>query len=129
MIKEFVFNGRDNSTDLILKSNRVPVSLASVNRIDLVVDGSVLVSDIVAGSGVIIWDQNITEEVGKVMIKIGMLLPASKRLAVGIYDFDLIVYDGDNTNGIVWRSSKSNNVMRVDNVALTTTTTTTTTTV
>ena len=127
MIKEFIFNGRDNSTDLILKSNRVAVSLVSVNRIDLVVDGSVLVSDVVAGSGVIIWDQSITEEVGKVMIKIGTLA-ANQRLAIGVYDFDLIVYDNDNPNGIVWRSSKNSNVMRVANVALTTTTTTTTTT-
>lgn len=119
-----VFNGRDNSVDLILNENGSAKDLSSITRIDVVVDGSVKLSETNKASGNVQWDVGTT---GKVIIKLGTLAP-SQRLAAGVYDFDLILYDATNTKGVIWRSSKNSKVLRVINVAITTTTTTTTTT-
>lgn len=130
-INEIVYNGRDNSIDLILKATNdagqvVAVSTAGFTRIDFVVDGSVVISEINGSSGKIVWDQSVTGVLGKVIVRLGQLTGAD-RLRVGTYDFDLIVYDAANTNGIVWRTSKNSKVLNVVNVAWTTTTSTSTT--
>lgn len=124
MDEEIVFNGRDNSVDLILKEDGSAKDLSSITRIDVVVDGSVKLSETNKSTGNIQWDVGTT---GKVIIKLGTLAP-SQRLAAGVYDFDLILYDASNTRGLLWRSSKNSKVLRVINVAITTTTSTTTTT-
>lgn len=125
-IKEIVFNNRDNSIDLILEADGSPQSTTNITRIDLVVDGEVIISETNANSGYIIWDQAVTGVKGKVVIRLGRL-PRGQQMKSGSYPFDLIVFDGGNPKGIVWRTGDNVNQLNVVNLAITTTTTTSTT--
>ena len=92
MTTENVYNGHDNTIDLLLKAEGVAEDLSSVTRMTLEVSTTTVDSD-VSGSA-FDWAPGTT---GKVILTLG-----AEGLAVGTYQATLTVYDTTNTNGIVW---------------------------
>jgi len=93
-ISETVYTGRDNTVDLLLKSDGEAQDLSSVTRMRLVdVDGAFDI-DSDTSAGAFDWDNGTT---GKVIIAIG-----GEGIAAGRYGCRLIVYDPTNDDGIVW---------------------------
>lgn len=89
---ETVYLGYDNTIDLILKADGVAVDLSSVTRITLDFDGTIVDSDVSADA----FDWN-TGTTGKISLSLGQ-----ETISVGTYNVQLVVYDPDNTHGVVW---------------------------
>ena len=96
MTTENVYDGHDNTIDLLLKADDVAEDLSSVTRMTLEV-GSTTVDSDVSGDA-FDWDTGVT---GKVILDLG-----GESLAAGTYRATLTVYDPTNTNGIVWGKFK-----------------------
>lgn len=93
MTVERVYNGYDNTIDLLLKADGVAQDLSSVTRMTLEV-GDVTVDSDESGDA-FDWDTGTT---GKVVLALG-----DQDISAGGYDdAKLTVYDTENTNGIVW---------------------------
>ena len=95
MIVETVYNGRDNTIDLLLKDENGIADLSSVTRMDLVASGAWTVSNSDPSSFPIQWVG--TGQQGKVMLRLG-----DESLPVGTYTASLVVFDPSNPDGIVW---------------------------
>lgn len=94
---EIVYDGRDNTIDLLLKNDGTAQDLSSVTKIVLKV-GSVTITDEDDDAWPIKWAGLGTT--GKIQMKLG-----DQGLTVGnTYPATLITYDAINTNGIVWGS-------------------------
>ena len=96
--------GYDNRIELSLRvpqdedSDPVPVSLAAVTNITFSIPSIPLTIESTSPSeGPIIWDEEITEEVGKVMLSFG-----GELVVEGSFTGWMITYDPDHPNGIVW---------------------------
>lgn len=96
MTTENVYDGHDNTIDLLLKADDVAQDLSAVIRMALEVGDDIVDSD-VSGDA---FDWN-TGTTGKVILSLG-----GESLSVGAYRATLTVYDPDNTNGIVWGTFK-----------------------
>jgi len=96
MTTEIVYDGHDNTIDLLLKADGVAQDLSAVTRMTLEVSDTTIDSD-VSGSA-FDWDIGTT---GKIILALG-----AESLTAGTYIATLTVYDGDNTDGIVWGSFK-----------------------
>jgi hypothetical protein len=95
-ILEYVYLGRDNSIDILLKADGVAVDLSSVTQIDLIV-GDVTISSTNQGVDLIRWAQ-VGYDTGEVRLALG----DSSITASGKQRAYLIVYDPTNTAGINW---------------------------
>ena len=96
MITEYSYNNRDNTVDLLLKADGVAEPLDSVNRMVLIdKDGNVLVDENTS-PGAFSRSADVT---GKVVLSLG-----NESLTAGSYYVHLVVYDPDNTDGIVWNN-------------------------
>lgn len=95
-IRETVYNGYDNSIDLILKEDGAAYTgLSAVTRMKCVdKDGDWTIDSAVDATA---FDWATEEETGKVLLKFGL-----QSIAAGSYIGKLIVYDADHTNGIFW---------------------------
>ena len=95
---EHIYNGRDNTIDLLLKADGSAVDLSSITRMVLydVAGGWTVDSD--ESSGSFDWTTGTT---GKVIIDAG-----GAGITAGDYWVKLRVYDATNTNGIVWGEAK-----------------------
>jgi hypothetical protein len=101
---EYIYNGRDNRIDLLLKNDLndgngfVPANLSGVTKIDMDFDGTT-VSSTDKAAGVITWDQP-SYATGEIRCVLGASsIPAAEYPAVPIY-----VYDAGNPNGIRWEA-------------------------
>lgn len=97
MIIEKIYNGRDNTVDLLLKAEGVAVDLAAVTRMQVVV-GSTMVD---SQAHPTYFDWTPTPAVtGKVLLTLGAagLTVGERQVA------QLVVFDPSNTLGIVWGS-------------------------
>lgn len=92
---EHVYLGRNNTIDLILKSDGVAQDLASVTRI-VAVFGDVPVSSEDHENGDITWDID-GYDTGEIRIAAG-----AAEITAGTYSVAVIVYDPSNTDGIQW---------------------------
>lgn len=94
-----VYQGRDNTEDLVLFADGVPVALAGVTRVTLTV-GAVTV-DSQAAPTAITWPQAATWEgvaVDAIRFKLG-----GAGLAAGTHaDCRLVVFDSAHPGGLVW---------------------------
>jgi len=104
MITETVYNSRDNTIDLLLKSDSsgsmAAEDLSSVTRMVLQIGTAAdpdSIAEIDSDDDASIWDWT-TGTTGKVTIDLG----GESITAGSNYLARLIVYDAANTNGIVW---------------------------
>ena len=96
---EYIYLGHDNTIDSELREDGSAVSLASVTRMTVDFDGTVIDSD-TTGCGTdqpFDWSQGA----GKVVFDFGQ-----QSITAGHYAAELTVYDTTNPNGIVWGSFK-----------------------
>lgn len=98
MIIEKVYNGRDNTIDLLLKADGAAVDLAAVTRMQLVVGETTIDSSTAPAA----FDWSPTPAVtGKVVLALGALgddsIPAGEGQTATLY-----VFDASNPNGICW---------------------------
>jgi len=89
---EVVYNGHDNTIDLLLKADGEPVDLSSVTRMTLKAGDVMVDSD--TSPEAFDWDTGTT---GKVILSLG-----DQGLAEGASRARLTVYDPYNPDGVVW---------------------------
>ena len=93
-ILETVYNGRDNSVDLLLKADGTAQNLSFVTRMRVMdKDGSWSVDSSTAPTA-FDWTAATT---GKVELSFG-----GQSITAGTYICYLVVYDASHTNGINW---------------------------
>jgi len=91
---EKVYNGRDNTIDLLLKADGSAVDLSPVTRMKIIdKEGSFEIDSSVALTA-IDWATGVT---GKVILALG-----DQNLVVGAYTCYLIVYDPSHDDGLNW---------------------------
>ncbi len=104
--REYVYLTRDNAIDLVLMADGTVPSLASVNRMQLLV-GAVTI-DSQTAPGVFDWSRTLTaDEAARVPgAQAGdsklVLALGGQALAAGDHTARLAVYDDEHTAGIVW---------------------------
>lgn len=98
MLREIVYLNRDNTIDIILKADGTAADLSSVTKMELILDDTTISS--VSSSDAFDWSQHgaDTEEADRKLI----LALGDEDIDVGSYDAQLIVYDVDNPDGIMW---------------------------
>ena len=96
MTTEIVYDGHDNTIDLLLKADGTAQDLSEVTRMTLEV-GSTTVDSDESGSA-FDWAPGMT---GKLILALG-----DEDLTAGTYRAILTVYDPSNTDGIVWGTFK-----------------------
>jgi hypothetical protein len=90
----YTWNDRDNTIELLLKRGGIAQDLSAVTRMVLQdVEGEWEVDEAVSASA-FTRSASVT---GKVTVALG-----DQDIAAGRYNVILIVYDADNTNGLVW---------------------------
>ena len=97
MQREVVYLGRDNTIDLLLKSDGSVYDLSSATTIEIIFSGSTVNSDNVPG-----WFDWTSGSLttGQVNIRLG---DAGASIAAGtVYKAELIIYNSSNTSGIYW---------------------------
>lgn len=101
METEVVYNGRDNTIDLLFKADGVVVDLDSVTKIKLVfrptTGNSTEIEDEEPTQWPIKWATSETGMTGKMLLRLG-----DQGLDEGLYLVDFIVYDSGNDAGIDW---------------------------
>lgn len=97
MATEYVYIGHDNTINLSLRENNVPVDLSYVTQMILLIGDTEISSTNQAATDLILWCQT-AYATGEVRMQIGL----DDTICVGKYTATLIVYDDNNTNGIVW---------------------------
>ena len=96
MSKEYVYDGHDNTIDLILKSDGTAQDLSTVTKITASF-GDTLVSSEDAAAGAITWAQD-GYDTGEIRLSLG-----NQDITPGLYrNVPIIIYDIVNPNGIVW---------------------------
>jgi hypothetical protein len=97
MIIEKIYNGRDNTVDLLLKADGAAVDLAAVTRMQLVVGATTIDSQ----THPTYFDWSPTPAVtGKLLLTLG-----AAGLSVGERQVaQLVVFDPSNPLGLVWGS-------------------------
>ena len=93
MITEIIYDGHDNTIDLLLKADEVATDLSSVTRMTLDVDTTTIVDSAISGE-CFDWSTGVT---GKVILALG-----GEGIDGGLYRAKLTLYDAINTDGIVW---------------------------
>ena len=102
---EYVYNGKDNTIDVLLKEGGDAVDLSAVTRMVLKDLGGEWTIDYDTAPSAFDWDTGVT---GKVIIALG-----DQSITAGKYWVRLIVYDAVNTNGIVWGNEEDEFVIHV----------------
>lgn len=92
MITEVLYNGRDNSIDLLLKVDGEAYDLSDVTKAELDVEGTVINSN--GSPNAFDWD---TDTTGKIILTLG-----GEGLSEGFYTAELILYAPTFTNGVSW---------------------------
>jgi len=101
MDTEVIYNGRDNTIDLLFKADGTAVDLDSVTKVKLVfrptTGNSVEVEDEQSTQWPIKWASSETGMTGKMLLRLG-----DQSIPEGLYMVDFIIYDTTNTDGIDW---------------------------
>ena len=94
MDREIIYLQRDNAIDVLLKSEGSAEDLSGVSQIDVVISGVTMSS---ASSPALF--SGVTATNGIITLKFGS---ATEVLSSGKFNAEMIVYDSDNINGVVW---------------------------
>lgn len=97
LLTEHIYDGRDNTMDLILTEDNSAVDLSAVTRMVLTIGGVTFDSDVLGAGGSAVFDWTVGA--GQVNFKLGT---TANLPAAGNYQASLVVYSPDNTNGIEW---------------------------
>jgi len=100
VISETVYNGRDNTIDLVLiNKGSILTDLSGVTRATIKVGSDTLDSAATGGGSILWWSDSMTyrgTSTDVLKIKLG-----AQSLATGEYTgCDVVVYDATNTNGL-----------------------------
>jgi len=97
-VVEYSYNNRNNTIDLLLKSDGTAQDLSAVSRMILKDVGGSWTVDHNVAPGDVAFDWSPTPAVtGKVIIALG-----AQSITAGKYRCRLVVYDPTNTSGIAW---------------------------
>ena len=98
-VSEIVYIARNNKIDLLFLANDVISDFTSITKIDLIaIDDSITIS---SSSSPTAFDWVSNGKNGIVTLTLG-----NENVPEGTYNFEVIVYDPSNINGIVWDSIK-----------------------
>jgi len=93
MDREIIYRGRNNSIDLLLKSDGSAHDLSGVTHAEVTFGSGVTLN-----SGASPWFfSGVTSTTGQLVLKFG-----TAGLTAGIYDSKVIIYDTSNTSGVMW---------------------------
>lgn len=95
MITETVYLGRDNRVDLLLNADGIAQDLTNVTKITAAFGDELVESDN-GGSDPIRWDQ-VDQDTGIIWCSFG-----AQSIDPDHYHVPLVLYDGDNPNGVQW---------------------------
>jgi N-methylhydantoinase A/oxoprolinase/acetone carboxylase beta subunit len=100
VIAEIVYNGRDNTIDLVLiNKGSVLTDLSGVTRATIKVGDTTMDSSATGGGSILWWSDSMTyrgTSTDVLKIKLG-----AQALTTGEYTgCDVVVYDATNTNGL-----------------------------
>lgn len=95
---ETVYNGRDNTIDLLLKADGVAQDLSTVTRMVVAEQDDAFSVDSATSPDAFDWATGTT---GVVVFAFG-----GEGITAGYHQCRLIVYDPTNANGVVWGSIK-----------------------
>jgi hypothetical protein len=98
MKREIVYLGHDNTNDLLLRSDGVPIDITPVTRFTLRLGATTI--DSAVDTDAFTWPVDRTWK--KQAVKALVLQLGSLQLAAGEYLGRLVSYDPDNPNGLVW---------------------------
>lgn len=99
MATEKLYLERENTIDLILLADDVPIATSAITKINAVI-GTVTVSSTDKANGEIKWDQ-AEFETGEIRLDCGENA-SLKTQGAGTWDVPIIVFDGVNPLGIDW---------------------------
>ena len=99
MATEKLYLERENTIDLILKADDVPIGTSAITQIDAVF-GTVTVTSSDKANGEIKWDQP-GYDTGEIRLDCGANA-SLKTQGGGTWDVPIVVYDGVNPLGIDW---------------------------
>jgi len=98
MLRKIVYLDRDNTIKLRLTSDGAAVDLSSITKMELLVGDTTISS--VSSPDAFDWSDHGADtdaDDRQLVLALG-----DESIAAGSYDAALIVYDGDNPDGIVW---------------------------
>ena len=96
MAVEVVYLGHDNSIDLLLKADGTAYDLSSITSATITI-GTTTLTSTNASNGTIRWNKS-GYDTGEIRLFLG-----DQSLTAGTYRRAyLVLYDAENTNGIVW---------------------------
>ena len=107
MIREDVYINRDNRIDLLLKADnqdgngKVAQDLSSILTVVLK-DVSGTLADISSAEHSGVFDWSTPSQTGVMWLTLGAVFGAIEDFVAGDYIFELILYDDEYTNGIVF---------------------------
>jgi hypothetical protein len=103
MDTEVVYNGRNNTIDLLFKADGTAVDLDSVTKVVLVfrdptgTEATKTITDESSTQWPIKWAVSETGTTGKMLLRLG-----DQSISSGLYYVDFVIYDNTNTDGIDW---------------------------
>lgn len=99
---EYIYLGNDNAIELILKEDGVAVDLSGVTRTTLSFDSTTIDSATVGFGAGLAFD--VSEGSGKLVMRLGDLVDGlgAPLIPVGHYAAELVIYDSEHDDGIVW---------------------------
>lgn len=100
-IEAGVWTGRDNALALVLIADGQAVAdLSGVTRAVVDLDGSQVVDSDLVGAGVIWWNEQ--ESYRGALVDVLKLRLGGQGLTPGVYqNVEVVVYDGNNPNGLI----------------------------
>lgn len=100
MDTEVIYIGRDNTVDMILKSDGSAVDLSDVYSIRAYFSGTTVVSSDYA-NGPIKWQNGSLTgwDLGEIRLDVG-----SEGITAGYHDVEIETYDISNIRGLIWGS-------------------------
>ena len=99
MATEKLYLERENTIDLILKADDVPIGTSAITKINAVFD-TVTISSTDKAAGEIKWDQG-GYETGEIRLDCGGNAEL-KTQGGGTWDVPIIIFDPSNPTGIDW---------------------------
>jgi hypothetical protein len=93
MITEVFYLTRDNTVDLVLKADSIPVDLRSATKVEVLDTDCTWAVDSVASPDAFV----IGGVDGRITLQFG-----GETINAGTYKCQVIVYDPTNVNGVVW---------------------------
>ncbi len=97
-VTEIVYLSRDNTVDLLLKTDGVAQDLSSVTRMIVKQEDGTWAIDSQTYGSAFDWTPGVT---GKLILDLAAAL-ATENVSAGTNVVRLVVYDPTNTDGIVW---------------------------